>query len=408
MRKVCIFLAVMIIPNFAWAQKTEGNSCVACHSDIWEEARGSIHSQNNILCQSCHGGDPTKSDQALAKAPETGYIGVPNKKQLVEMCGTCHSNVETMNAYGIRTDQLARYKTSVHGKKLLLENDTKVAACGDCHNYHDVLAISDPNSPVYPSNVPKTCNRCHGNEKLMPSYGLPTDIFATYQNSVHGHALFEKKDLSAANCVSCHGSHGAVPPGVKDIGATCGKCHLNEKKYFSESVHTRVMNQGKFSECISCHGNHGVQPATAALYEQACLKCHDAGSPAIRHGRDLQRLIRTAQDELEKTRVLVKQAGIEGIFVEEEMAMLEEAKSNVIAMAPLQHTLSLEKISDLHGKSTAAFKGIKESIDKKRQGLKWRKLFLIPLWIFVFIMSWALWARYKQLKNQDKKQNENS
>lgn len=206
--------------NLAGAQSAEENFCVTCHSDIWEkELQGSVHGREKILCQDCHGGDPTKLDFDLAKAPGTGFIGIPNKKQIAETCGSCHANVEKMNFYGLRTDQLARYKTSVHGKKLFGEGDSHVAACSDCHGHHNVLPIADPNSPVYPLNVPKTCNRCHGSRALMEPYGLPSDIFETYRASVHGRALFQKKDLSVATCTSCHGSHGAIPPGVKEVGA---------------------------------------------------------------------------------------------------------------------------------------------------------------------------------------------
>src|SRR3989338_1574689 len=191
-----------------------------------------------------------------------------------------------MNFYGTRTDQLARYKTSHHGKKLS-QGDDHVAVCSDCHGYHDVVKVSDPSSPVYPLNVPETCNACHGKSKLMDAAHLPSDILEIYKSSVHGKALFEKKDISVANCASCHGSHGAMPPGVKDVATTCGKCHVNEKKYFLESVHAEAQKQGKFSECVSCHGNHGVQPPTPALYEEACVKCHDSGSSAFRQGRQI-------------------------------------------------------------------------------------------------------------------------
>src|SRR3989338_5851678 len=136
---LCIYF---LCPQPGWSQTPEGNSCVTCHSDYWDELKGSIHGRQGILCNSCHGGDPAKTDKEAAKAPETGYLGVPDKKQIVEKCGQCHADVETMNFYGIRTDQLARYKTSMHGKKLLLEGDEKVAACVDCHGYHDISNIA--------------------------------------------------------------------------------------------------------------------------------------------------------------------------------------------------------------------------------------------------------------------------
>ena len=401
-----LFIFLFVLLGFlspARSQSIEDNSCITCHSDIWEkELQNSVHGRENILCQSCHGGDPTKLDYEAAKAPGTGFIGIPNKRQIAETCGGCHSNVEAMNFYGIRTDQLARYKTSGHGKKLFGERNSQVAVCSDCHGYHKVLPIADPNSPVYPLNIPKTCNRCHGDEKLMASYGLPADIFKTYAASVHGKALLEKKDISAANCTSCHGSHGAIPPGVKEIGEACGKCHVNEKKYFLESVHMKAVEAGTFSECISCHGNHGVQPANKFLYRTACIKCHEQGSAAVQESENIFQILAKSEGELKAAEALVKQASIEGIFVEEETGALEDAKTNVISMAPLQHSLSSGRISELYEKFEGVAREIKTWVYQKRKALKWRKTALIPIWIFIAIMVSALWVKYKRLKHQRK------
>ncbi len=397
---LCWFFNFFSMQNPAWAQSTPYNSCLECHADMAEEMKGSVHAQHKVYCQNCHGGDPTKKDKAAAKDPATGYIGVPDKKQLVKICGECHADVEAMNFYGIRTDQLARYKTSAHGKKLFGEGNVRVAACTDCHGYHDVPAVSDPNSPVYPLNVPKTCAQCHGDEKLMSKYGLPSDEFKKYESSVHGQALFGKKDISVAQCASCHGGHGALPPGVKDVANTCGKCHLNEEKYFSKSVHASIIEKEKFAGCVSCHGNHGVAPASVALYEQACGKCHVPGSKEFQVGRDLASVISTSQSKLAVTKDIVKQASIEGIFVEEEMALLEQAKTQALEMAPLQHTLSIDQITDHYKKLSETTDDIKTKIKRKRQELVWRKLALIPIWIFVFIMTSAFWIKYKRLKEE--------
>ena len=390
---------IFVFAHIGWAaEPASESSCVACHSDIWHDVQGSVHGKNGISCQHCHGGDPKQPDKDLAKKPETGYVGIPNKKQTVETCGKCHSDVAFMNFYGTRTDQLAQYKTSMHGKKLLIDGDARVAACTDCHGYHDVVAVTDPNSPVYPLNLPKTCNRCHGNQKLMADHQLPSDIFEKYKNSVHGQALFEKKDISVAQCASCHGSHGAVPPGVKDVSATCGKCHINEKKYFLESVHAQVMSKGKFSECMSCHSNHDVKHPGIFLYQEACLKCHETGSKAFQEGKAIGHLMDESEEKLHTAEALVKQASIEGIFVEEEAASLEEAKTDMIALAPLQHTLSLDKLSEHSKKLIQTTDEISQNIHKKRQFLKWRKFALVPIWIFIIVMASALWAKYKQIK----------
>ena len=393
--------SILQFPFHSFAETPPENSCVACHEDIWQDLKASIHGQQGILCNRCHGGDPTKTIKEEAKAPDTGYIGIPDKKQIIEKCGQCHADVEVMNFYGVRTDQLARYKTSQHGKKLLVDGDEKVAACADCHGAHDVVGVADPNSPVYPSNLPNTCAHCHSNKKLMVARGLASDIPDIYKESVHGKALYEKKDLSVAQCASCHGGHGAVPPGVKAIGDTCGKCHINEKKYFMESVHAKL-GPDKFSECISCHGNHGVHRATTALYEEACQKCHSAASPEAKHGQRIESIVSTADHGQASVEALVKQASIDGIFVEPEMALLQEVKTNVIAMTPIQHTLSLPKLLELQKKVDRSIKDIRAGIQEKRQSLKRHKYALIFIWIFIAIMVSALWTRYNQLTHGQK------
>ena len=403
---VFLFLFLLLLSSkLSSAETPTGNSCVTCHEDIRQDLKASIHGQQGILCNQCHGGDPTKAVKEDAKAPATGYIGIPDKKQIVERCGQCHADVETMNFYGIRTDQLARYKTSQHGKKLLIDGDEKVAACTDCHGYHDVLSVSDPNSPVYPSNLPNTCAHCHSNKKLMAAHGLPSDIPDIYKESVHGKALVEKKDMSVAQCASCHGGHGAIPPGVKEIGDTCGKCHINEKKYFLESAHAKL-GPGKFSECISCHGNHGVQHASTALYKESCQKCHSAGSPHAQHGQRIEAIISTAEQAQVSVEALVKEASIDGIFVEPETALLQEIKTGVIEMMPIQHTLSLPKLFELQKKVDQSVTDIRSGIQEKRQNLKRQKYALIFIWIFIAVMVSALWTRYNQLTH-GKKNNGN-
>ena len=402
------FLIVVVLcpASLVWAQKLpENNSCINCHSEMVDDLKDSVHFQHGIYCNNCHGGDAAQKEKNLAKAPSAGYVGVPDKKQIAQICGNCHADVETMNFYGIRTDQLARYKTSRHGKKLLLDGDTKVAVCSDCHGYHDVLPVSDPNSPAYPANVPKTCNRCHGNEKIMAPYKKPTDIFEKYKNSVHGKALFEKKDMGVATCISCHGNHGAVPPGVKDIGEACGKCHINERTNFLESVHAKITGSN-FSQCVACHSNHDIQPVSLDLYTKACGKCHEPKSKAFAYGQKMWRNLYAAQEDLKEARGIVKQAGIEGIFVEAETALLEDAKTKVFEMGPAQHTLSSGKVEAIYKQVQEKTREIKADIHKKRESLKLRKLALGPLWIFIVIMSIAFYRKYEQLKSADKKKKE--
>ena len=82
-----------------------------------------------------------------------------------------------------RTDQLAEYWTSGHGKALKATGDPKVATCISCHGKphgsaedtgpHGIRAVDDLESPVYHTRVAKTCAKCHADAKVMAGYHIP-------------------------------------------------------------------------------------------------------------------------------------------------------------------------------------------------------------------------------------------
>ena len=168
------------------------NTCLDCHSALdpplqvtEERFAQDIHSQKGLTCASCHGGDSTSADlDAMSKA--AGFRGKIERKQIPELCGRCHSDAAFMRQYNpsLRTDQLAQYKTSVHGRRLA-QGDYEVAVCIDCHGVHDLRPASDTRSKVNPLNIAETCSRCHSNADYMKGYNIPTDQFAKYATSVH-------------------------------------------------------------------------------------------------------------------------------------------------------------------------------------------------------------------------------
>ena len=388
--------------NLSFAQTPSQNSCLKCHADYFEDMKASVHSKEAVFCNSCHGGNPTQAKQKLAHSVQKGFVGIPDKSMIPDLCGKCHADVVRMNFYGIATDQLAKYKTSHHGKSLFEKKLTDVAVCSDCHGYHDVVPVKDPAGPVYPRNIIQTCGTCHADEKLMNKYNLPSDILEKYKRSVHGRALLEKGDTGVAQCVSCHGSHGAMPPRVKNIVSTCGKCHINERKYFLESVHAKLAEEGKFSECIACHSNHEVKPASLEFYDLMCLRCHQKTDPALNSGGRILTLLKDSERMVKISSEAVKQAGIDGLFTEEEEALLDEARTKTIELRPLQHTLDLERISKQHVGLKAKNDEIISKLEAKRKDRLVRKLVLVFIWIFTLLMMLALWKRYKQYTPKNK------
>lgn len=277
---------LMILCGAAQAQTQ--NTCVECHSLLdpplqvtQERFSRDIHGQKGLTCASCHGGDPTRAD-ADAMSKLAGFRGKIRRSQIPELCGHCHSDGSFMRQYNpsLRTDQLSQYKTSVHGKRLAL-GDTKVAVCIDCHGVHDLRPASDTRSKVHPLNVAETCSRCHSNAEYMKGYHIPTDQFAKYAKSVHHEAMAVRGDLSAPTCTTCHGNHGAAPPGVDSVQNVCSTCHAFQAQMYEKSSHKAAFQAASLPGCVVCHSNHGIPHPTDAKLgtgsEAVCMQCHSPG-----------------------------------------------------------------------------------------------------------------------------------
>ncbi len=263
----------------------KSNTCLDCHASLNDKQRAitdtwqkSIHAAGGIGCADCHGGDPTSDQITVAMSDKAGFKGIPSRDETVGLCGGCHSNAEMMRPYSLPTDQYSKYWTSIHGQRLLAADDTKVAICIDCHGSHGIKKASDPTAEVYPLNVPATCSRCHSDAALMEPYGIPTDQYATYEKSVHGKALLEKKDIRAPSCASCHGSHSAKPPLSSEVVDVCGKCHTATQALYLQSRHAEL--QTAAPKCWTCHGTHDVAPPSERLFfhdtppDYQCTTCH--------------------------------------------------------------------------------------------------------------------------------------
>ena len=378
--------------------RAEGISCLNCHTNEMHQFSASVHAQAGLNCVDCHGGDPKITDET---AHATNNFRSPDTKQgIAELCASCHSDVRRMNPYGIPTDQLDHYKTSKHGERLFEHNDQKVAVCIDCHGVHDILSPKTPGSRVYPANIPQTCGHCHSNAKLMDQYKLPSDIIDQYKTSYHATMLFEKGDLSAPTCVTCHGSHGASPPGTAQVGEVCGKCHVRQRELFAKSPHAEAAAAGLFSECVSCHGNHGIQKASVELFAKACVQCH-ANDPKELGVRDaVATLIRDSQKDYDRAEARVHEATVRGLATDDEQLLLQEAKTQVTQLEALQHTLALDQLKPVAAHSEELVRLTESNVAGLERLERWKRLGLTPVWIFLAFMAVLFWLKRRQVEKR--------
>ena len=337
------------------AQTKNEDQCLTCHkeNDMMPEgySENDIHRYAGYTCASCHGGDPTSSDQEVSMSPAKGFIGVPKRKDIPKLCGKCHSNIDIMRVFQprIATDQVSQYYTSVHGKRLQA-GDENVAECASCHTAHSIMAATDPRSSVYALNVPNTCNRCHGNSDLMKKYNLPSNQLEEYSKSVHGVALLENHDLGAPACNDCHGNHGATPPGISSITHVCGTCHASNMEYFSATKMAQAFEELDYHGCEQCHGNHGVKKPNDNMVgvgkESTCTDCHSDGDEGYVAAEKIENSLvglRTKYDSTYNKYLEVRQKGMNDVDIG---FLLQDAKQALIQSRTLIHTFDTTKVGD--------------------------------------------------------------
>jgi hypothetical protein len=281
-------LCAAAVPGSSIAVATP-SSCVACHGQLdgsmaepvtlWSV---DVHGAAGLGCEACHGGDPSPAlagDAEGAMTPARGFVPAPDRLGVPDFCARCHSDPAFMKRFNpqVRVDQLAEYRTSVHGRRNA-SGDPLPATCIDCHGAHGIRAVQSPESPVYATRVPETCGRCHADAAFMAPYGIQVDQLERYRRSAHADALLERGDTAAPACNDCHGNHGAAPPGVASVAFVCGQCHGREAVLFAASPKKELFGNLELGECTVCHEHHDVRHPTPELF-------HGGSAPETSTGR---------------------------------------------------------------------------------------------------------------------------
>lgn len=333
------------------------DTCVACHITLTDrllepaqQFSDDIHAERGLTCAACHGGDPTAEDIPVAMSPAKGFLGVPKRTDIPRLCARCHSDAAFMRAYNpsLRTDQLAQYGTSVHGQRLR-QGDTRVAVCSDCHGAHDIRPASNPLSRVHPLKIPETCAHCHSDPERMKPYKIPTDQLASYRASAHSQAL-QGGDLAAPTCVTCHGNHGAAPPGVASVERVCGTCHVFQEQLFDQSPHKKPWQAMGLASCLTCHGNHRIERTSDALVgteEKAyCVTCHVAGDPGWATAAKIHTSLTGLDSALQQATSLLDKAERAGMEVGAARLLQSNAQEKLIKARVDVHAFNADRVEE--------------------------------------------------------------
>jgi hypothetical protein len=375
------------------------DTCVGCHRGLNDRRLSEpaalfaddIHREKGFGCADCHGGDPSR-EGVEAMDVKRGYIGKPPRERIPQLCARCHADAPFMRRYNpaMRVDQFAEYQTSVHGRRLVEQRDTRVATCVSCHSPHSIRPASDPQSTVNVTRVVDTCGGCHADAAYMSSYSIPTDQLALYKKSVHWQTLTESADTSAPTCNDCHGNHGAVPPGIDSVGNVCGQCHAVQGELFRASRHSAVFKDIGTPGCVTCHDNHAVIRTSDALLGvgegTACATCHGLDDPYGRAATEMRTLIDTLRSDYENAHNLLVRAERAGVEVSQAQFDLNNAFDALVKARAAVHAFTVAAVSGpvTEGRAIAArahARGLRanQELQYRRRGLAVSVLIILTL-----------------------------
>ena len=278
-----LLLPALLAPRL---RAQDNQVCFECHNDPGmvdskgdtlyvdsERFTASVHAQNGVECVGCH------LDLA-------GREDWPHPERLNKVdCALCHAEAFEL------------WHKSVHGLPAEEKGDLDAASCSDCHGEHYIAAVSDPGSPVYPTNLPFDCLKCHGDPKLAGKHeGMGrSEVVQAYLGSVHGQALEKSGLIISATCASCHGNHliQKLDDFYPRIPKDCGTCHAGIYNDYLQGVHGKAFLAGNKDVpiCTDCHGEHNIlspgNPESSVSHNQVnqvCSRCHDNMALSTKYG----------------------------------------------------------------------------------------------------------------------------
>jgi hypothetical protein len=157
------------------------SACVLCHEFMGgepgrpvKEWKGSIHQQNGVTCDLCHGGDAGvdvgnvrslggefENRMSRSMSKDHGFIGKPAGKALFSMCARCHYQ------------SVDRYAKSIMGKAYLDQKGGP--SCVTCHQAHRNAM----------PEVPRICESCHKDTAGFDQID-PMDVTESTVNALSG------------------------------------------------------------------------------------------------------------------------------------------------------------------------------------------------------------------------------
>jgi hypothetical protein len=221
--------------------------------------------QKVATCASCH--------QPHSIRPANDGRSSVHPLRVAETCGACHANKEHMAPYKIATDQLEKYKRSVHWQMMANKGDLSAPTCNDCHGNHGA-------APPGVSSVVNVCGQCHAVNSELFTKSSHNKIFA---------------QMGIPGCATCHSNHEIIATSDKMLSAgdksACATCHPPGSSGATLAAGMfgaieRLQKSYESSQAILKNAEHAGMEVSQPLFELNEAKTSLIKARAVVHGFD--------------------------------------------------------------------------------------------------------------------------
>ncbi len=243
---------------------------------------------------------------------------------------------------------------------------------GTCANpdCHDSAPQDDWLTSVHVRNQVE-CRQCHGGiDTTLPP------ISGDFREDLEG--VLEPRAFAHLGVHLDRRGQVTAPP-LREIGAICGRCHVEVFQVFS-ALHYDAPPEGQNRmTCVRCHSNHAVQPADETLYEKGYTDPEDPRTkPFLSARSSFARLEKRIADLRTGSLMELREKGLPVAQFDDALKIAED---DLIAKRHLVHALDEERVR-------AETTGLEEYLGAIESRLKERADELKGRWRFV-AFAWA-------------------
>ena len=235
----------------------------------------------------------------------------------------------------------------------------------------------------------------------MSAFGHEGNPPEDWKASVHAAALLKRGDTSAPTCSTCHGSHGAAPPGVTSVALVCAQCHVREAELFRKSPKKAIFDLIGQGECLTCHSNHRIQkPADSfiGLQEPAlCATCHNNEMNGAAVITAMQKGLSDLDTGIVRANAVLDRAASAGMLVDDGRLALRDAHEDQILARVSIHAFADKPFAATAGKGIAEAARA-EAIGTAAMGeLRYRRNGLAVATLLIVGFLATLWIKIRRL-----------